>query len=161
MPSAIDRNARARLLFQAECLDRRTRLPGDHGGMIKRSGLAVLRALLFHFANVVTGRCDPSYDAIARAAGVCRSTVAIALKRLEMCRLLVRVRRRIGRRQWTNRYVFPSESEFRTETTNKNLEQGCATSVPPSPPLPSGRKDTREELLASARRLGIPLKGKG
>ena len=52
MPSVLDRNARARLLFQAEALDRRTRLPGQHGGVLKRSGLQVLRTLLFSFANV-------------------------------------------------------------------------------------------------------------
>ena len=68
----LDRNERARLLFQAEALDRRTHLPGQHGGCLKRTGLAVLRALLFSFANVVTGRCDPSYDTLARAAGVAR-----------------------------------------------------------------------------------------
>jgi hypothetical protein len=63
----IDRNARARLLFHAEALDRRTRLPGQHGGVLKRTGLAVLKALLFGFANVATGRCDPSFDTLARA----------------------------------------------------------------------------------------------
>ena len=66
--SSIDRNERARLLFRAEALDRRTHQPGQHGGCLKHAGLRVLRALLFHFANAVTGRCDPGYDALARAA---------------------------------------------------------------------------------------------
>src|SRR5688572_32007163 len=87
----IDRNARARLLFQAEALDRRTHQPGQHGGCLKRTGLAVLRALLFTFANVVTGRCDPGYDTLARAAGVARSTVAVALGRLEKAGILEKV----------------------------------------------------------------------
>ncbi len=51
----LDRNARARLMVHAEALDRRTRLPGQHGGVLKRTGLAVLKALLFGFANVITG----------------------------------------------------------------------------------------------------------
>ncbi len=50
----IDRNARARMMFYAEALDRRTKLPGQHGGVLKRTGLAVLRALLFSFANVIS-----------------------------------------------------------------------------------------------------------
>ena len=62
----LDRNARARLMAHAEALDRRTHLPGQHGGCLKRTGLAVLKALLFGFANVATGRCDPSFDTLAR-----------------------------------------------------------------------------------------------
>ena len=115
MPS-IDRNERARLLFQAEALDRRTHQPGQHGGCLKRTGLAVLRALLFGFANAVTGRCDPSYDALARAAGVARSTVAVALGRLEAAGLLARIRRQLGTVRWSNAYVFP-KSENRPQTT--------------------------------------------
>ncbi|HEX2185311.1 MAG TPA: ABC transporter substrate-binding protein, partial [Chloroflexota bacterium] len=134
----IDRNERARLLFHAEALDRRTRLPGQHGGCLKRTGLAVLRALLFQFANVlagargpgeelaigapgpngnVTGRCDPSFDALARVAGVARATVAVALRRLEAAGILDRIRRQRGTVRWTNAYVFPW-SRFRPQTTN-------------------------------------------
>ncbi len=128
MPPRIDRNARARLLFHAEALDRRTRLPGQHGGILKRTGLAVLRALLCHFANVATARCDPSFDTLARAAAVSRSTVAVALGRLEAAGLLERVRRQVGRVRYTNAYRFPAaetlpkprvspKSGFRAETT--------------------------------------------
>lgn len=112
----IDRNARARLLFHAEALDRRTRLPGQHGGVLKRTGLAVLKALLLQFANVATGRCDPSYATLARVAGVCHSTLAKALARLEAAGLLARVRRQLGCVRYSNAYVFPM-SEFRPETT--------------------------------------------
>ncbi len=124
----LDRNARARLLFHAEALDRHTHLRGQHGGCLKRTGLAVLRALLFHFANVVTARCDPSFDTLARAAGVARSTVAVALGRLEAAGLLERVRRQAGRVRYSNAYRFPAaetlpkprvspKSGFRAETT--------------------------------------------
>ena len=123
----IDRNARARLLFQAEALDRRTHQPGQHGGCLKRTGLAVLRALLFTFANVVTGRCDPGYDTLARAAGVARSTVAVALARLEAAGLIVRTRRQVGVVRLTNAYAFKASeipwSENRPQTTNKTFEQ--------------------------------------
>ncbi len=103
----LDRNARARLMVHAEALDRRTHLPGQHGGVLKRTGLAVLKALLFGFANVATGRCDPSFDTLARAAGVARSTVAVALGRLETAGLLERIRRQVGLVRHSNAYVFP------------------------------------------------------
>jgi DNA-binding MarR family transcriptional regulator len=123
----LDRNTRARLMFQAEALDRRTHQPGQHGGCLKHAGVRVLRALLFHFANAVTGRCDPSYDALARAAGVARSTVAIALARLEAAGLIVRIRRQAGMTRWTNSYAFNvnenSKSGSRPQTTTKPLEQ--------------------------------------
>ena len=104
----IDRNARARLMVHAEALDRRTHQPGQHGGVLKRTGLAVLKALLFGFANIVTGRCDPSFDTLARAAGVAHSTVAVALRRLEEAGLLARVRRQVGMTRSSNAYRFPA-----------------------------------------------------
>ena len=125
--SSIDRNERARLLFQAEALDRRTHQPGQNGGCLKRTGLAVLKALLFGFANAVTGRCDPGYDALARAAGVARSTVAVALARLEATGLIVRTRRQVGVIRLTNAYVFKASetawSGSRPQTTTKPAEQ--------------------------------------
>ena len=134
MPT-IDRNARARAMHHAEALDRRTRLPGQHGGVLKRAGLAVLKALLFQFADVATGRCDPGYDRIAEVAGVARSTVAVALRRLEAAGLLERVRRQVGAVRYSNAYRFvlagdarsgrpgPSDSAksgFRAVTTNQH-----------------------------------------
>jgi hypothetical protein len=94
----MDRNAVARLLFAAEAYDRGTHQPGAHGGALKRTGLAVLRAIANRFHNRVTGRCDPSLAAIARAAGVARSTAALALGRL----------RSAGFLDWTRRGVTVS-----------------------------------------------------
>ena len=132
----IDRNERARLLFRAEALDRRTRQPGQHGGCLKRTGLAVLRALVFTFANVVTGRCDPGYDALARAAGVARSTVAVALGRLEAAGLIVRTRRQVGVVRLTNAYAFKASetpwSESRPQTTTRPLEQPKSAKTGPT-----------------------------
>ena len=148
----IDRNARARLMFHAEALDRRTHRPGQHGGMLKRSGLQVLRTLLFSFANVITGRCDPSYNTLARVAGVARSTVALALKRLEAAGLLERVRRQIGLRRFTNAYVF-RKSENRPQTTNnpKTPEsKRCANPFVPASLTPT---EARAQLQADYQRL--------
>ena len=94
----MDRNAVARLLFAAEVYDRGTHLAGAHGGTLKRTGLAVLRAIANRFHNRTTGRCDPSLGAIARAAGVARSTAAVALARL----------RAAGFLDWTRRGVMVS-----------------------------------------------------
>jgi DNA-binding transcriptional MocR family regulator len=68
--------------------------------------------LLFHFHNVANGRCDPSLDTLAAAAGMARSTVVEALKRLEAAGILERIRRarwirQAGRKrcvQWSNAY---------------------------------------------------------
>jgi DNA-binding transcriptional ArsR family regulator len=142
MPPRMDRNARARLMVYAEALDRRTHLPGQHGGILKRTGLAVLKALLFGFASVATGRCDPSFNTLARAAGVARATVAVALKRLEEVGILERVRRQAGRVRYSNAYVFPrisAKSSNWTETTTKPKTLTLrASSVPPAgdTPLP-------------------------
>jgi len=134
----IDRNERARLLFRAEALDRRTHRPGQHGGVLKRTGLAVLKALVFGFLGP-GGRCDPSLENLARMAGCARSTVIEALKRLEAAGLVRRVAR------WravaangglvvvrtSNAYTFPAaggaqkppETGSRSQSTTHPFEQ--------------------------------------
>lgn len=89
----LDRNARARLLYLAEALDRRTKEPGRHGGFLGRTGLAVLRALVTRFLDHRTGRLDPSIASIARAANVARSTAQAALDRLQAAGIIERTRR--------------------------------------------------------------------
>ena len=89
----LDRNDLARILFLAEALDRHTHTKGKHGGIIGRTGLAVLRTLVTRFFNKASGRLDPSIEAIAKAANVARSTAQAALDRLELVGLIERVRR--------------------------------------------------------------------
>ena len=112
----LDRNQRAKILFLAEAMDRRTHKPGQHAGFLGRTGLAVLRALIVRFHNVKTGRLDPSYEAIAKAANVARSTAQEAIARLELAgivdhvRRIARVRVRVfdpstGRVSWRDRVV--------------------------------------------------------
>jgi hypothetical protein len=98
----LDRNQRAAVLYLAEQLDRRTHQPGRHGGMIGRTGLAVLRALVTRFLDFKTGRLDPSIASIARAANVARSTAQDALDRLEAAGILERTRRiaRVRMKVW-------------------------------------------------------------
>lgn len=78
----------ARRYHKARRFDRQTHLPGKHGGAIGRTALDVLYVLLFDFIDHATGRLEPSYDAIAAKAGVCRRAVADALRRLKDLGLL-------------------------------------------------------------------------
>jgi hypothetical protein len=143
----LDRNAKARLLHRARCLMRSTE-KGRHYGPITAKAYAVFSALLVGFHNNESGRCFPSYDRIAEAAGCCRQTVAIALAALEQAGLL-QVCNRLLRVRWkdemalatrtrvlrtSNCYVFvsanlvgaaplglaePSKSKFQTGTGNQ------------------------------------------
>jgi hypothetical protein len=81
-PRALDRNAKVRIMHWARCLSRRTE-KGRAYGEITAKALAVLEALLWAFHNARSGLCFPSYEAIAKAAGCARSTVAEAIKALE------------------------------------------------------------------------------
>ena len=159
----LDRNDRARLLAYAEALDRRTRLPGQHGGVLKRTGLAVLRALVLRFQNGRSGRCDPSLEALAEAAGCSRSTVVEALQRLLTAglvawrRRMIRVRERgaVMLRQISNAYVVTMPLPARKAPAGQgrgaesNNQPGTFTrySEEPLPALP-------EALAAALARLG-------
>jgi hypothetical protein len=93
------------------------------GGPLTHAAQHVLRALLWQFHNARDGRCFPSYERLAEAAGVARSTVAEAIKALEFAGVLTwknritRIRERcrdlFGREGWrwrvirtSNTYVF-------------------------------------------------------
>jgi DNA-binding FadR family transcriptional regulator len=64
------------------------RPPGKAYGQITAKALAVLQALLWRFHNASSGRCFPSYEAIAEAAGCARSTVYEAIRALEQAGVL-------------------------------------------------------------------------
>ncbi len=56
---------------------------GKHYGAVTAKFLAVLGALLWGFHNAASGKCFPSYEAIAERAGCARSTVYEAIRALE------------------------------------------------------------------------------
>jgi DNA-binding MarR family transcriptional regulator len=161
----LDRNQRSRVMFLAEKLDANTHEPGQHGGCLKRSGLQVLRILIFHFHNVHCGRCDPSLETIAKAAGMAKSTVVAALKRLEDAGIIERIRRaqwtmEYGRKrlvQWSNAYLMNVPNQYRNEEGDyaisaKGSESGnrrptTAADIKNMPPMP-------ENVAASLARLG-------
>ena len=136
----LDRNAKARVMAFARAYSARRRQPGQHKGPITRAFIEVLGALLWGFHNQHTGRCFPSYEAIAAKAGCARSTVAAALQALEFAGVLTwqhritRIQERctdlFGRRGWrwrvirtSNAYAFadPSKSENRPGTQFQDI----------------------------------------
>jgi hypothetical protein len=118
----MSRKAAAKLWHKARRWDRETRQPGRHGGIIGRTALTTLYALLFDFLNPRTGRLDPSLDAIACKAGCCRRAVVNALARLRDLGLLAWRRRceetrddegRFRLRQRTNAYAVLPPAQWR------------------------------------------------
>jgi DNA-binding transcriptional MocR family regulator len=121
--NGAERNA---IMTAARRLERQTRRrgSGQHGGDLKQSSLQVLWHLLFHGWGKA-GACDPSLQQVAEGAGLARSTVQVALERLEAFGILARIRRGlvVGRRwaQVTNSYLFrapprwlwPSDTDYR------------------------------------------------
>jgi hypothetical protein len=98
-PRPLDRNAKVRVMTRARALSRRTE-KGKHYGQLTAKALAVLEALLWGFHNAGSGRCFPSYEAIADRAGCARSTVAEAIKALEDAGILSWVNRLKRVREW-------------------------------------------------------------
>ena len=110
----LDRNERARIIFRAEALERSTRPAGGRNGVLGYVGLTVLEALLWRFHRAKDGMCAPSYLDIMAATGLCKQSVANALKRLEAAGFLDIMRRLVREavdgvvhtRQGSNLYRF-------------------------------------------------------
>jgi hypothetical protein len=112
--TSLDRNAKVRLLYACEQIELRTKRAGRRNGLFGIPAMMVLRALLLRFHGK-QGICNPSYDTIQRATGLCRASVATGLARLEaagvlkITRRLVRLVDEIGVtyvRQGSNLYGF-------------------------------------------------------
>src|SRR3954454_8293289 len=117
--AALSRKQAARLWHKARRWDRDTRQPGRHGGIIGRTALTTLYALLFDFLNHRTGRLDPSLDAIAAKAGCCRRAVVDALARL----------RDLGLLHWQRRCEETRDAEGRFRVPQRTNAYGL---LPPS-----------------------------
>jgi hypothetical protein len=161
----ISRKQAARLWHAARRWDRDTRQPGRHGGIIGRTALAALYALLFDFLNHRTGRLDPSLDAIAHKAGCCRRAVVDALARLRDLGLLAWRRRceetrdtegRFRLRQRTNAYGLLPPSQWR----------GYRDDAPPPPdpamlgaptPMPDPIEAAVAEITSGQRKAALAV----
>jgi Helix-turn-helix domain len=163
----IDRNQRIRVMAAADALEVRTKGKGCKSGVLKQSGLRVLRCLLFDFCAVPSGRCCPSYKAIKERTGYCEATISTALKRLEASGLLRIVRRIIrtslGARQTSNAYSFselgrgerkPDFTHSRG-TTNLLKYKGMQPSLPGLAPVPLDFR-LRNSLWRLGKAMGVP-----
>jgi hypothetical protein len=135
----MDRNARAKVLYVADALFRRTKPEGGREGVLSLSALAILKALLLRFHNQRTGRCDPSYEALMAVTGFCRQTIARGLAMLESCGLL-RITRRIERAPVTRISAITGEPETYIGTVQRPSVYAFAMEPHPVPlPVVAGR----------------------
>jgi hypothetical protein len=173
----LDRNAKCRIAAYARAWSARNRRPGQHKGPITRAFLEVLQALLWGFHNSRDGRCFPSYETIADRAGCARSTVAEALKLLELAGVLTwqhritRVRERcrdlFGREGWqwlvhrrSNAYAFrdpqqqtarPSAYKSENDLGTQNQDFGSVHTPARNPDSPLERALSRFGVAVAAR----------
>jgi Helix-turn-helix domain len=152
----LDRNAKARIMVRARALMQRTE-EGKHYGVLTAKFVAVLGALLWGFHNAGTGRCFPSYEAIAAKADCARSTVYEAIRALEDAGILSWVNRIARIREWgpdlfgraqnrwrvirtSNAYTFvdprlPCKSDLQPGTTTQDLPLLAQRALEPANPL--------------------------
>jgi len=91
--TALDRNEKNLVICKINWANTRLRSGRQHRGPITRTFLEVAKALLFGFHNSKSGRCFPSYEAIAEKAGCARSTVHKAIRALEDAGILTWIHR--------------------------------------------------------------------
>jgi Helix-turn-helix domain len=156
----------ARRWHKARRFDRQTHTRGKHGGAIGRSGLAVFYVLLFDFLDHATGRLEPSYDAIATKAGVCRRTVSEALKRLRELGLLHWQRRchegkdeagNFRLIQQTNAYAVLPPSHWRGYHEPPPAPPPDPGTWGDHPPLPGTISQAADELRHGQQRTALSL----
>lgn len=141
----MPKKAAVRLWHRARDFDRQTNRPGHHGGAVGPAALQILHTLIFDFLNYASGRLDPSYAAIAKAANVCERTVASALKRLKELGVLNWVRRcaeswqdgRFVLAQQTNAYAVLPAAQWRGYVPPAEPPAPAPGTWGDPPPLPS------------------------
>jgi len=163
----ISTKARAQIIDRAEVLERSTKGKGQRDGVLGQSALMVLRALLCHFLDIKSGRCDPSYKQIQKQTGFCVQTIAVALKRLERAGILD-ITRRIVRRagqfwnELTGRFVWRERVEQQTNAYRVNLPVPDRANLgdlgaplfKPKPDAPSDSTSQRESTSRFFSRMG-------
>ena len=154
----------ARRWHKARRFDRQTHVAGKHGGAIGRTGLSVLYALLFDFLDYTTGRLDPSYDAIAEKAGVCRRAAVNAVRRLKELGLLYWQRRcreetdeagRFRLAQETNAYAVLPSSHWLGYHEPPEAPTPHPSAWGATPPLPGPIAQAVDELRHGQQRTAL------
>ena len=167
----LDRNAKCRIQAFARAWSARNRQPGQHKGPVTRAFLEVLKALLWQFHNARDGRCFPSYEKIAERAGCARSTVAEALKVLELAGVLTwqhritRIRERcadlFGPLTWRWRVIRTSNAYvFRDPASKSENPPGVQTErVFQSVPRPPADPASPLERALACLQASVAMKG--
>jgi hypothetical protein len=121
-------------------------IAGRYGGTLGSSCMRVLECLSFKFQNYKSGRLDPSYEGIAAATGLGRSTVAAALARLKQYGLIHWQQRsahhwhddgRFELKRITNAYMLIPPSQWRGVKLPPDPEPPDPGTWGDHPPLPS------------------------
>ncbi|EHM03472.1 hypothetical protein HMPREF9946_00080 [Acetobacteraceae bacterium AT-5844] len=120
---------RRRIMEAARRLERRTHQRGMHGGCLRRTGIIVLWTLLYRGPSQ-HGVCDPSIEQLARWSGCARSTVQLAIQRIEAAGIMGHVRRGVMVTvrglarwcQWTSAYIFANPECWPSETDKRSAE---------------------------------------
>jgi hypothetical protein len=169
----LDREAKVRIMALARALMHRTE-ERKHYGVLTAKFVAVLGALLWGFHNAASGKCFPSYEALATKADCSRATVYTAINALERAGLLTWVNRIKRVCEWgvdlfgrakncwrvertSNAYVLidpqpkqphPTKSKFETGTANQDLIPSVRLA-----PQPADRPsfNNYDEALAASR----------
>jgi hypothetical protein len=145
---------RRRIMEAARHLERRSHQPGLHGGCLRRTGILVLWTLLYRGPSR-HGVCDPSIGQLAAWSGCARSTVQLALARIEAAGIMGHVRRGLvvaGRWcQWTSAYLFAHPAQWALSDTE--LRSAEVSSVKKKPLEGGGIGEG--STLSVAKRLAL------
>ena len=155
----LAKKAAVRLWHRAREWDRTTRVAGRHGGAVGRIGLVVLHSLLFDFLNHRTGQLDPSYEGIAKKAGVSRASVGRALARLRDLGILNWVRRCAGALR-DGRYVLAQERNayaVQSETAWQGYRPAPTLPLAPEPGTWGAHPALPRALAQAAQDQGLGL----
>jgi hypothetical protein len=155
-----------RLYHQARRFERQSRQPGRQDGALGRNGLAILYCLVFDFLHYRSGRLDPGYKAIARAAAISVRSVARGLQKLKAVGVISWLRRcdvtvdEAGRAvltQETNAYAIAPSAQwagYREPTPAPEPEWG-AQPCGARDPLIEARADWRHGASTAAIARGL------
>lgn len=161
--AGMDGNAKVRLVAYAHGWNALHRRPGQHNGPLTKSFMDVLDALLWGFCHGKRGRCFPSYKAIAARARVGRSTVAAAVRMLELAGVLTwdhRLRRQGAEvRRTSNAYRFYTPGALPAAGAGEAESRNRPTPVPSlfSKKRPIAPLDPDSPLGRALARLGAAV----
>ncbi len=154
----ISKKQAAKLWPKARTWDQKTHTAGKHGGIIGRTGLAVLYTLIFDFLNWKSGRLDPALATIARKSGVSERTVSKVLKHLKTLGVLNWVRRCETAYTTAGQFILRQRSNAYAIITSSSWIGYRETEPPPPDPATCGMPDPYPTPLERVAKDGLSAK---